>query len=106
MEGQWRQLLSQYGQRVVLCKDDGEKEVRAFFQPVRERAAGQAPTPLGIAPAGQYLYLGPAEETLEQVRELKWADRSFRVIRRRQVPLGERDTYCWALAEEMDEVEQ
>lgn len=100
--GLWRKLLGQYGQKVSLCRGEARVQVRAFFQPVREKAPGEEPTVLGIAPVGKWLYLGPAEEKLEDVDTLIWADRQFRPIRKREYAIGEETLYRWAVAEEMD----
>ena len=61
----WRDILERYGQSVILRRREGERAVKAFFQPVREKAAGAGPTPLGVTPRGKYLYLGSAGEALE-----------------------------------------
>ena len=45
--GLWRKLLGQYGQKVSLCRGEERVQVRAFFQPVREKAVGEEPTALG-----------------------------------------------------------
>lgn len=100
----WSSILDQYGQRVTLCTKTGRKTLMAFFQPVTEKAPGEAPTPLGLAPVGKWLYLGPAGESLEDVEELRWNGRSFTILRNRGFPVGEETVYRWALAEEMDEV--
>lgn len=100
----WSGILAQYGQDVTLCTKAGERPVKAFFQPVTEKAPGETPTPLGLAPVGKWLYLGPTEESLEDVEELRWEGRSFALLRHRGFPVGEETAYRWALAEEMDEV--
>lgn len=102
--GAWRTLLTLYGQEVTLKEASGGKTVRAFFQPVREMKAEESPTRLGKAPEGEWLYLGPAEEELEQVRSLVWDGREFELIRRRDYQLGTETLYHWALCREMDEV--
>lgn len=102
--GVWQTALEKYGQQVKLRRADGEKELKAFFQPVRERSPGQIPTPLGMAPAGQWLYLGPPQEGLEDVEELLWEGRAFRPLRSRGIRVGEGPFYQWALFEERDEV--
>lgn len=105
MEGRlWNCILAQYGQEVTLRRGEKESPVRAFFQPVAEKTPGEEPTPLGVAPRGKYLYLGPAEETLETVEELDWEGKHFRVLRHRGFPVGEGIAYQWAVCEEMDEV--
>lgn len=102
----WESVLARYGQKVLLRAGAEERQVRAFFQAVTEKAPGERPTPLGLAPVGKWIYLGPAGESLENVEELRWGGRRFRILRRRAIPVGEETLYQWALAEEMDEVEQ
>lgn len=102
--GLWSVMTQQYGQRVTLHDASGEREVKAFFQPVREKKAGEVPTALGISPRGLYLYLGPAEESLEGVSALEWESKRFFVLRHREVTVGERCLYQWAVAQEADEV--
>ena len=58
---------------------------------------GAEPTPLGVAPRGKYLYLGPAEETLEGVEVLRWKGRAFVPLRQREMELGDRMVYRWGL---------
>lgn len=104
MAEEWKSILARYGQSVTLRREGGETALRAFFQPVEEKSPGAEPTPLGTAPAGKWLYLGPAEEALEDVEELAWKGRSFRVLRCRAYCIGDETAYWWAVAEEQDEV--
>lgn len=99
----WNGLVEQFGQTVTLCRGGEEKDVQAFFQPVKEKTAGTIPTALGTAPAGKWLYLGRAEEELEDVTALVWRKRRFRLIRRREYAIGQETVYRWAVAEETDE---
>lgn len=98
----WKAVLARYGQRVKLLRDGEEKEVKAFFQPVAEKAPGETPTALGVAPAGKWLYLGPPEEELEGVTQLFWDGRAFGILRHRGFPVGEVLCYRWALLCELD----
>lgn len=99
----WESMTEQYGQRVTL-RGEEDREVRAFFQPIKEHKPGENPSPLGVGPQGLYLYLGPAGEDLEGVTELFWEGRAFEVLRRRAVPVGDEVFYQWALCRELDEV--
>lgn len=99
----WEQVLERYGQRVTLVREGGETDVRAFFQPLEEKKAEETPSPLGVAPVGKYLYLGPAGEDLEDVREMAWNGRDFRLLRRREYWVGGEKVYWWAVMEERDE---
>lgn len=98
----WNSVLAQYGQSVTLQTGDETTQVRAFFQPVEEKTPGMVPTPLGVAQAGKYLYLGPADTPLEDVEELGWSGRAFRVLRHREYRVGDELVYRWAICEEMD----
>lgn len=104
--GSWQAMLEGYGQQVTLKGPEGERGLKAFFQPVREKSPGQVPTPIGVAPAGKWLYLGPPQEELEGVEELLWSGRAFRPLRYRGIPVGKETFYQWALFEEQDEVRQ
>lgn len=102
--GLWERMLEQYGQKVTLCREKEDREIRAFFQSVREKKPGESPSPLGVGPEGLYLYLGPAGESLEEVSEILWDERAFEILRRRAVPVGDEVFYRWALCRERDEV--
>ena len=101
--GLWDRMLEQYGQKVKL-RGEEDREVRAFFQSVREKKPGESPSPLGVGPEGLYLYLGPAGESLDGVAEILWDGRTFEILRRRAVPVGDEVFYRWALCRERDEV--
>ena len=99
----WEQVLEGYGQWVSLSREGGETRVKALFQPGEEKREGETPSPLGMAPVGRYLYLGPAGESLEDVREVGWNGRAFRLVRRREYWVGREKVYWWGLLEERDE---
>lgn len=99
----WESMTEQYGQRVTLHGEE-DREIRAFFQPIKEHKPGESPSPLGVGPQGLYLYLGPAGEDLEGVDEILWDGRAFEILRRRAVPVGDTVFYRWALCRELDEV--
>ena len=103
-ETAWNSILAAYGQTVTLCREEGETTAKAFLQPISEKAPGLEPTPLGLAPAGKYLYLGPAGEDLEDVTRLLWQGRPFRILRHRPIHVGDGLFYRWAILEERDEV--
>ena len=97
MERAWQTVLERYGQTVELGRGEERHTVKAFFQPVEEKRPGAEPTPLGVAPRGKYLYLGPAEETLEGVEVLRWKGRAFVPLRQREMELGDRMVNRWGL---------
>ena len=81
MERAWQTVLERYGQTVELGRGEERHTVKACFQPVEEK----------------YLYLGPAEETLEGVEVLRWKGRAFVPLRQREMELGDRMVYRWGL---------
>lgn len=101
----WHIMLEQYGQKVTLRREEGDRETRAFFQSVREKKPGESPSPLGVGPEGLYLYLGPAGESLEDVTGISWDGRDFEILRQRAVLVGDQVLYQWAVCRERDEVE-
>lgn len=98
----WNSVMEQYGQELILRSQNGETHIRAFFQPVDEKAPGVHPTALGVAPAGKFLYLGPPEQKLTGAEKLEWNGKSFRILRHRSYWVGDRMAYRWAVCEEMD----
>lgn len=100
----WQTMLEQYGQKVTLRGEKEDREIRAFFQSVREKKPGERPSPLGVGPEGLYLYLGPAGESLEDVTGICWDGRDFEILRQRAVLVGDEVFYRWALCREKDEV--
>lgn len=103
-EREWKDILARYGQKVTLCRGEERREIRAFLQPVEEKEPGRVPTPLGVAPAGKWLYLGPPEEGLEKVDKLLWEGRVFEVLRDREFPVGDAVLYRWGVLVRADEV--
>ena len=113
----WEKVLEKYGQEVALVREDGRRAVRALFQPVEEKREGELPSPLGRAPVGRYLYLGPPGGG--QVGRGAWGGgggaegkltvgavwvegRGFRILRYREYWVGGEKIYWWAVAEERE----
>lgn len=96
----WAALLAGYGQTLTLRDGAGERQVKAFFQPVAEKEPDPVPSPLGLGPAGKYLYLGPPGESLEGLLGLTCRGRPFRLLRSRPYCLGQEPLYRWAIFEE------
>ncbi|MBD5147561.1 MAG: hypothetical protein HDT19_02015 [Oscillibacter sp.] len=83
------EALGKYGQRVLIRRQDGEAEARAFFQPLPERGeqVPQNPTSLGWADKRLWLYLG--REELAPGDAVVWEERTFRVRSVRPYHVGE-----------------
>ena len=93
-------ILKQYGIAAVL--EHGRKEIalRIFFQPSMSKSwdsMNPIVTPLGQLPGGQYLYIGPAAQPIDQGDLVKVAGKSY-VVRRAETYLDRSGpVYQWAL---------
>lgn len=96
-------IRRRYGQEVELHGQEGEPvRVRAFVQPIREQGEDRwqvTPTPLGLRRRERFLYLGPAEPDLEEMREgwLVWSGRKWEIQSCQPVWLGGEVLYQWAV---------
>lgn len=80
MEQDWRHILNQYGQDVVLREGGEARPLRAFVQPALDRSRDQQiPTPLGLGRQDRFLYLGPASHPLSLDTLVQWKGREYRV---------------------------
>lgn len=62
-------ILRKYGVPAVLEHGGKSVELRIFFQPSMSKSwdsMNPIVTPLGQLPGGQYLYIGPAEQEIDQ----------------------------------------
>lgn len=104
MTGQWKQILSRYGQNITLYRQDGEEGTvcRAFLQPVMEQNADffqQLPTPLGLVRRDRWICLGGPEMALDQLGDgyIAWGGETFTVRSAQPVYLAEELVYWWGL---------
>ena len=93
-------ILKQYGIAAVLEHGGKEIALRIFFQPSMSKSwdsMNPIVTPLGQLPGGQYLYIGPAAQTIDQGDLVKVAGKSY-VVRRAETYLNRSGpVYQWAL---------
>ena len=76
MDREWTAILARYGQNVVLHRDGGKVQLRAFLQPVLDQRGEQAvPTALGLR-------RGDAQELPPYIRVLAMDDRGKALLRR------------------------
>lgn len=57
--------LQRYGVGVQVVHGNVTTPLKAVFQPVSSKTSPTVDTPLGVAERGQYLYIGPASQSLE-----------------------------------------
>lgn len=80
MERLWNDILSRFGQDVVLCGKEGEVPLQAILQPVLDqRREQELPSPLGLERQDRFRYMGPAEHPLDPDTLVKWNGRNYRV---------------------------
>lgn len=99
------EILNRYGQTVTLRRAGTEEQIRAFLQPVAERAetAPKQRTPVGWLDGRLWLYLGRrAAQTGDTV---VWKDMEFRVRSGRPVYVGEELSHWRAVLEREREMQ-
>lgn len=99
MEREFARILSRYGQDVTVYNPTGQRvQVRAFFQPVRDRGTEQSvPSPLGQVKQDRFVYLGPAETVLEGGYRVAVEDEVYRVETAQPVYVGGAVSHWWAM---------
>lgn len=93
-------LLDRYGQCVTLYRGGVEpgREVRAFFQPLREAGREQArPSPLGLRREDRYLMLGEPDVPAAPGDRVVWRESGYEVRTAHPIYLGERLSHWWAV---------
>lgn len=93
MMGRWGMLLYWH--------HEGKREpVRGFFQPVTTRSWQKLKreiTPLGEAPTGMYVYMGPADREIQEGDQLEVAGR-FYIFRKTELIFDRNGpVYQWGL---------
>lgn len=97
MEREWLAVLERYGQKVLV---DGAEE-KAFVQPIRDRNAQLAPSPLGLRREERAVYLGRADLPLvpRQTRVV-WQGEEYEVRTARTVGEGH---HIWAVLQRKED---
>ena len=94
-------LLEKYGQKVTVCNQDGEFDVKVIIQPLRYKNKMYLDferSEIGIKDNTCFLYIGPADVSLDQdnVRILG-VGAAYRVSRSDLIYLGTKPVYVWAI---------
>lgn len=99
MEREFARILARYGRDMtVYDRTAQETQVRAFFQPVRDRGTEQTvPSPLGQVKQDRFLYLGPAETDLDQECRVVVENEVYRVETAQPIYVGETVSHWWAV---------
>lgn len=82
MQRDFARILTRYGQDVTVYTEDAPKgaALRAFFQPLRDKGTAQTvPSPLGGVKQDRFLYLGPAEQAIDDTCRMKVRNEVYRV---------------------------
>lgn len=99
-------ILRRYGQNVVLKRQSGEKNVRAFLQPDtgREECVPGEQTAIGWVDVRTWRYIGVDEVAPGDV--IVWNGTAFRVRSSRAYALGDAVHHWWASLEREREAAQ
>lgn len=99
MTGWIQEVLTRYGQAVVLETAEGKISAQALLQPVTERReqADGAVTEIGRADGRLWRYLG--REKVEPGDTLEWDGMAFQVRSSRPYYIGEALSHWWASLE-------
>lgn len=93
-------ILKQYGVPAVLEHGGESVSLRIFFQPSMSKSwdsMNPIVTPLGQLPGGQYLYIGPADQPIEQGDQVTVGGKHY-IMRRAETYLDRNGPiYQWAL---------
>lgn len=96
-------ILNSYGTAVTLCHEGEEKEIRAFFRPVRSKSWQYLEgtySPLGEIPRGQFVYLGPVDPAAQAGDTVKVDGTAYQLRRTELVRSGDSPVYCWGMCVE------
>ena len=100
MRGIIESIIEQYGSEIQAVRGDRTRCFRAFLQPVTskswqnmEKVFGH----LGEGPRGQYLFIGPAAEEINDVDHLRCGGASYLVRRAEPILVGGEVLYLWGL---------
>lgn len=92
--------LARYGQEVTVYNGTAPEgvAVRAFFQPMRDRGTAQTvPSPLGQVKQDRFVYLGPAEVTLDDASRVRVRNELYQVETTQPIYVGETVFHWWAV---------
>ena len=93
-------ILRQYGVGMMLTGTDGTRKVWGLFQPVRSKSFQNMihmERPLGMVERGQYVYIGSAEERIQEGDCLDVNGKIYVVHRVEPYHYGSEDVYIWGL---------
>ncbi len=96
-------VLRQYGTTMTVTNGEGSCQVKGFFQPVRSKSwqsLTRESTPLGEAPQGQYVYIGPAATAVAEGDSLSVLGKAYLFRRVEPYCYGDETVYLWGLCVE------
>lgn len=96
-------ILRQYGTAIRITGAGGERTVKGFFQPVRSKSLQSIvnqETPLGEVFRGQYVYIGPGDEPVQEGELLILGEKQYFLRRVEKYRYGDQAVYTWGLCVE------
>lgn len=100
MELVLERIMDRYGTELIWLHDGVEEALRGFFQPVTSRSWQKLlrhVTPLGEAPTGLYVYIGPVSAELKSGDGLQVGKRQYAIRRTEIIYDHTGPAYLWAL---------
>ena len=97
------EILDTYGVDIRLGTGNAEVVFRGFFQPVRSKSWQYLEgnySPLGEVPRGQFVYMGPADMTLQAGSTLQVGGKHYMLRRIEPVYCGNEIAYYWGMCVE------
>ncbi len=104
-----QKMIRQYGNDMVLAREDGSWQIRAFLQESRSKSQDNTQwefSPLGQVRKGLHVYIGPATPMAEIGDRIVFQQRVFEVRRAEPVMVGSEKAYCWGLCVEKGDADQ
>ena len=100
IQGSFSRILTRYGQDMTVYTQASPQgvDVRAFFQPMREKGTEQSvPSPMGQVRQDRFVYLGPVDVQLDKTSKIKVGSLLLRVQGTHLVYVGGQPVYRWAV---------
>ena len=90
-------VMNRYGVTVEVRHLGVSQWVKAFFQPIMTKSAKMISTPLGMAPQGDYQYMGPADQEVQANDTIVIDGAEYLVTRAEEIRDENGIMYRWAV---------
>lgn len=90
-------VINRYGITVEVWHLGVSYWTKAFFQPIKAKSAKMISTPLGMAPQGDYQYMGPADLEIQADDGIVIDGAEYLVTRAEEIRDEQGVVYRWAV---------